>query len=272
MISVLAHFYDLDRAFDRVLNRSLPYLIFPPKEFRVELGDKIGSLYQYYRETNSTAFSEQRNLIEQIITSAAFDDITERKISNFTQHQQPLDKTLSDLDERVAKLEGDRKSGFKTGRKTPYNGPLVVPGSDPDGDPREKELQQASLDTRQDLGAPGDGDPEPSFEAKSSQDQPVISRVVEFLKSHNGEHTHQEIAREVGASERGVRIAILREFESNPIKGDFIRVRKVSEHGTSVTGAQIVKKKFVYSWVKTVEPDPLGHNNNSIEGKEQPER
>lgn len=256
MISVLVHSYDLDRAFDYMLKRSIPYLIFPPREFRVELADKIGSLYQYYREGNSTAFSEQRAIVELIITSAAFDDITERRISTFTQIQHPLDKTLSDLDERVTKLERGRKPVPKSGRKPQYNGALVDSGVDREGDPGKQESQQTPLGSKQDLGAPGDGDPDPSIDAQNPSGQPVISRVIEFLKSHNGEHTHQEIARVVGASERGVRMAILRELESNPGTGEFIQMRKVSDHCTSVTGAQIVKQKFVYSWVQKEDPDP----------------
>jgi hypothetical protein len=256
VISVLAHFYDLDRAFDRVLNRSLPYLIFPPKEFRVELGDKIGSLYQYFREGNSTAFSEQRAVVELVLTNAVFDDITERRISTFTQIQQPLDKTLSDLDERVAKLERSRKPVPKNGRKTLYNGSLGDLGADLEEAPGKQAPPQASFGTRQDPVASGSSDSESGLGTKYSRDQPVISRVIEFLKSHKGPHTPKEIANEIGASSRGVRGAVQRELESNGINGEYIRTSPILNHFTSVMGTQITREAIAYSWVENDDPDP----------------
>lgn len=101
--------YDMERPHDEILKRALPYLIFPPKEFRDALAEHLDSLCQYYRDKNDEAYSSRYTCINIMLDQARFDEHTEFKIHNLDYNQRTVYESLKKIEERLVRLESGSK-------------------------------------------------------------------------------------------------------------------------------------------------------------------
>lgn len=108
---------NIERIFDDVLKKTIPYLIIAPPEFRNKLADQMESLFHFYNGGDSSVdlfISRSKQIIEMIAEAEdSFDTDTNIKINRFNELQNSFGELIRKLDERLTKLENARKEKKK---------------------------------------------------------------------------------------------------------------------------------------------------------------
>jgi hypothetical protein len=123
---MLIHGSDKERAFDLAVQRSFPYLIFPPihdsyegldyDEFRNKLINNLVALNTYKNSNDDVTFYKQNEEIRNMLESTVFDKTTAAEIESYKYQQMTIDNAIrgfvtrfSEHDIRLSKLEGSLK-------------------------------------------------------------------------------------------------------------------------------------------------------------------
>ena len=148
--------YDMDRPHDEILKRALPYLIFPPKEFRDMLAEQLDSLCQYYRDKNDMAYPDRYKHINEVLDCASFDESTALKIHYFEYDQYTVHESLRRIEQRLFRLENSSKPKQKRGTEE-MTAPLISSNGDMNN-PVEAVVGPESHGTASLLPSNGDND------------------------------------------------------------------------------------------------------------------
>lgn len=127
--------HDIEREFDLLLKRAVPFLIFAPPEMRNQLADLLQPLCHLYISGSAQVdeFNARRSVVEVVLESAERNE--DRKLGTNTLHavqslllrQKSIYAILQDHDMRLSKLE--RRGSVKTTRSPVA--PLAVPDTQP---------------------------------------------------------------------------------------------------------------------------------------------
>jgi hypothetical protein len=112
---MLIHGSDKEKVFDLTIQRTFPYLIFPPigdsfnglmyNEFRHDLINKLAALHHYKNVNDDTTFFKLNSEINYLLESAIFDSVTTNEIENYKYEQMTFENALRDFSERIKELE-----------------------------------------------------------------------------------------------------------------------------------------------------------------------
>lgn len=109
-IQMLTSVLEINKAFDETLKKSIPYLIFPHRDYRERLVDLLTGFCQYHRENNELAFIERYNTIHNFLNDCetdGFDTFTALNIHYLATHQKSLHQIHFDTENRLRALEAD---------------------------------------------------------------------------------------------------------------------------------------------------------------------
>lgn len=120
MIVMLIHGSDKERAFDLAVQRSFPYLIFPPihdsydgldyDEFRNKLINNLVALYHYKNGNDDVTFYKQNEEIRNMLESSIFDRVTSAEIEGYRYQQMTVDRAIRDMAKTQSEFEHRLKS------------------------------------------------------------------------------------------------------------------------------------------------------------------
>ena len=124
---MLIHGSDKERAFDLAVQRSFPYLIFPPirdsyegldyDEFRNKLINNLVSLSHYKNSNDDVTFYKQNEEIRNMLESAVFDKTTAVEIESYKYQQMTVDRAIRDISTQLHDLTILRKELDKVKRR-----------------------------------------------------------------------------------------------------------------------------------------------------------
>lgn len=95
----------MERAFDSILKKTHPYLIFPSDDFKNRLAGMLSSLYQYYSEGNELKFEQLNKEIEQMIEDVYIDSHTDIRLYDFKYKQMTLQQAQQEITKRMIKTD-----------------------------------------------------------------------------------------------------------------------------------------------------------------------
>ncbi len=107
---MLTSVLEINKAFDETLKKSIPYLIFPHRDYRERLVDLLNGFCQYHRENNQLAFTERYNTIHNFLSECetdGFDTFTTLNIHYLATHQMSLHQIHYNTEIRLRALESD---------------------------------------------------------------------------------------------------------------------------------------------------------------------
>jgi hypothetical protein len=112
---MLIHGSDKERAFDLAVQRSFPYLIFPPihdsyegldyDEFRNKLINNLVALNTYKNSNDDVTFYKQNEEIRNTLESSVFDRTTSAEIESYKYQQMTLDRAIRDIANKITGIE-----------------------------------------------------------------------------------------------------------------------------------------------------------------------
>ena len=136
--------HDLEREFDLLLRKAMPFLIFAPFEMRNQLSNLLQPLCHLYIKGSAQVdeFNARRSMVEEVLEGAERDE--DRKLGANTLHaiqslalrQKSIYAILQDHETRLSKLE--RRGSVKTTRSP------VVPPAVPDTQPATDDVVPVS--------------------------------------------------------------------------------------------------------------------------------
>lgn len=214
--------YDLDRAFDVTLKRSLPYLIFSSQDFRDKLAEQLDTLCQYYQENNDASFPDRNLAINKMLDEAPeMDELTELKIHYLESHQKRIDELFWDINSRLSKLEK------KTDKRSPDTiDNSVLPA-------KEVSTDESGISVQQSL-------------VKETPIKPLKPKeiVLAFLKSSQGSYSFRDISSKTGLTKEQVSNVLQRvKRAKGPIKWE---TRKIQT--SNGKGKTHLSNVIFYSW------------------------
>jgi hypothetical protein len=113
---MLIHGSDKEKAFDLAVQRSFPYLIFPPihdsyegldyDEFRNKLINNLVALYNYKNSNDDVTFYKQNEEIRNMLEYSVFDRTTITEIESYKYQQMTVDNAIREMAKNHTSIEG----------------------------------------------------------------------------------------------------------------------------------------------------------------------
>lgn len=211
--------YDIDRAFDDTIKRSLPYLIFSPQEFRNRLAEQMDTLCHYYQEKNDVSFPGRNEAINKMLDEAPeMDELTELKIHYLESHQKRIDERFWKIESRLSKLEKNILN-----RNMFHNGQVPVEKHGGSGNKIQQDL----------------------IKEKTLKPTNHKEIVLNYLKLTGGSHSIRDISENTELTIKQVSNAIHRLKKNN----EKIKRETRNTHQTNKNGITRNVSLSFYSWI-----------------------
>lgn len=150
----------MEREFDRMLKKAMPYLILSPNSVRDNVADYMKSLYLALRNNNEIDFDLFCTKINEVIANSngCIDSYLECNISDFNERWSGLDESIAKIKKELIDLKKD-VSSIKKKRKekqpavaVPASEPISTPAPMPTSTPSELPKKRLTRsDTEQKL-------------------------------------------------------------------------------------------------------------------------
>lgn len=113
---MLIHGSDKEKAFDFTVQRSFPYIIFPPigdsynglayDEFRNKLINNLVALYHYKNDGNDDiTFHKQNEEIRNMLESVVLDKVTSTEIETYNYQQMTVDTAIRNIVRKLSDID-----------------------------------------------------------------------------------------------------------------------------------------------------------------------
>ena len=97
---------DIDKKFDHITQKALPYLVLAPPTFRNKLVELMDALFHQLLQRSEADFDDVYGQINEMLDDRKkFESTTEIKIHNFAGRFETYGQRISEIDKRVIKSE-----------------------------------------------------------------------------------------------------------------------------------------------------------------------
>ena len=96
----------METKFDSILRHGMPFLLFSPNKFKLEISNKLAALYNLYNSNDGIEFNElYMQITDTLDNHSPFDSAKERNIESFSIRNKSYDERLREHDETVRLLK-----------------------------------------------------------------------------------------------------------------------------------------------------------------------